>query len=386
MTCPTGADCYRVSTDGIGSSSEIELLVPPSGASSRRSRHNARSRTCHRQSFRALGVSAEVEHALAARDITSPFRIQSLVLAGRARGQRRAREVADRVGQDARLRRCRSSSAPTPATTPAALVLVPTRELALQVRTRSRSSPRRAAAGRDRLRRRPLGAQAKRCEAAHTSSQRPGGSRISIERADLARPRPDPGARRGRPDARHGLQAAGREDRPSHAARAARRCSSRPRSTARSAAGALSTRERARFEAERPRAASRREVEDTFVSVKRTRRSRRSVKELEREPRPRARLRPHEAGRGSARQTLSRRDVPARLASRRHVPVAQRERALARFRSARSRRSSRPTWRPAGSTSTDITHVINYDPPEDRQRATCTASAGPAAPDAAAPE
>ena len=33
------------------------------------------------QSFRALGVSAEVEHVLAARNITSPFRIQSLVLA-----------------------------------------------------------------------------------------------------------------------------------------------------------------------------------------------------------------------------------------------------------------------------------------------------------------
>ncbi len=39
------------------------------------------------QSFRALGVSAEVEQALAARGIAEPFRIQSLVvpdaLAGR---------------------------------------------------------------------------------------------------------------------------------------------------------------------------------------------------------------------------------------------------------------------------------------------------------------
>ena len=45
---------------------------------------------------------------------------------------------------------------------------------------------------------------------------------------------------------------------------------------------------------------------------------------------------------------------------------SQREKALARFERARSTRSSRPTSPPAASTCADITHVINFDAPEDR--------------------
>ena len=52
------------------------------------------------QSFRGLGVSAPVVDALAARSIHEPFSIQTLVLPGRARGPRRAGEIAHRLGED----------------------------------------------------------------------------------------------------------------------------------------------------------------------------------------------------------------------------------------------------------------------------------------------
>src|SRR5438093_952833 len=68
--------CYRERTDGIRPPREIELLVPPSGVSSRRSR-TRKGVEQHMQdtSFRTLGVSAQVAHALAA----TPGRLQDLV-------------------------------------------------------------------------------------------------------------------------------------------------------------------------------------------------------------------------------------------------------------------------------------------------------------------
>ena len=100
-----GADCYLDCTVGIGLACEIELLVPPSGVSSRRSRpRTARSRTLSQKSFRALGVSADVAQALAARDITHAISHPGARHPGRPHGRRRAREGADRLGQDLRLR------------------------------------------------------------------------------------------------------------------------------------------------------------------------------------------------------------------------------------------------------------------------------------------
>jgi superfamily II DNA/RNA helicase len=87
----------------------------------------------HQQSFAALGVSADVIDVLAARDIVTPFQIQTRALPAALEGRdvlaksptgsgktlAFAIPIVQRVSADARR--------------PAALILVPTRELALQV-------------------------------------------------------------------------------------------------------------------------------------------------------------------------------------------------------------------------------------------------------------
>src|SRR5437764_5416200 len=85
------------------------------------------------ESFTALGVSAAVEHALAARDVVEPFVVQSLVLPDALAG--RDVLVKSPTGSGKTLAfgiaLVERISGTTPA--PEALVLVPTRELALQV-------------------------------------------------------------------------------------------------------------------------------------------------------------------------------------------------------------------------------------------------------------
>ena len=167
------------------------------------------------QSFRALGVSAEVEEVLAARDITSPFRIQSLVLADALAGQRRAREGADGSGKTLAFA-LPIVERTTPGNSPAALVLVPTRELALQVTTRSRSfaTPKRLRVATSTAARRS-GRRPSVRRRAHVVVATPGRLQDLIDRRMISLDRvADPHPRRGRPDARHGLQAAGREDPP----------------------------------------------------------------------------------------------------------------------------------------------------------------------------
>ena len=86
------------------------------------------------ESFSALGVSAPVVRALAAPRHHSTVRGPDPRPAGRARRRRRPRRVPHRLRQDARLRDpARRAHARPAAGRPAALVLVPTRELASQV-------------------------------------------------------------------------------------------------------------------------------------------------------------------------------------------------------------------------------------------------------------
>ena len=166
--------------------------------------------------FDALGVSADLVTALAERGITSPFPIQELAvpdaLAGRdVCGQAKTGSgktlafglpIIERVGR-AEPRR------------PRALVLVPTRELALQVHDELGPLGKpRGVRVRRRLRRRQHGAPDQGLRQGRRRRRRHAGphDRPHRSQGDVGRRSRDRGDRRSRPHGRHGLPAAGRVD------------------------------------------------------------------------------------------------------------------------------------------------------------------------------
>src|SRR5258708_31164141 len=86
-----------------------------------------------KESFSALGVSAAVERALAARGIVEPFKIQSLVLPDALAGRDVLAKAPTGAGKTLAFGIPLVERIDVKAAAPAALVLVPTRELALQV-------------------------------------------------------------------------------------------------------------------------------------------------------------------------------------------------------------------------------------------------------------
>ena len=86
-----------------------------------------------KQSFNALGVSAAVEQALAARGIVEPFYIQSLVLPDALAGRDVLAKSPTGSGKTLAFGVPLVERVDVDGPTPEALVLVPTRELALQV-------------------------------------------------------------------------------------------------------------------------------------------------------------------------------------------------------------------------------------------------------------
>ena len=267
------------------------------------------------KSFRALGVSAERRAgACRPRHQHCPFPSRS--------SSSRAPSPAPTCSRSRRPGRarpspsaCRSSSAPTAsAPTPTALVLVPTRELASRWPRSSYfvAKPKRlrvAAAYGGALDRQPGQAAARRAHRRRHAGPAPGSRRAA---AREARQRPDARARRGRPHARHGLQAAGREDRPPPAERApddallgdARRRGRRARPRVHAQPG--------RFAAERPDDADDGEVVDhRFVSVTSDGKVDALIARARGGARARARLRPHEARSRPARRQA----VPARTSA-----------------------------------------------------------------------
>ena len=271
----------------------------------------------------------------------------------RPRRARRPRPVADRLGQDPRLRPAARRAASSPRPRPAALVLAPTRELALQIvdelrdvaAARALSSPRSTAASGSRSR-------PSKAARAHIVVATPGRLEDLLHRGASASTTPDPGHRRGRPDARHGLQAGRRPDRRARPRATARRCSSRRRSRPRPASSPAPTPATPRRHVHEPveddRARSR-----TASSISPRRQGRRPGRRAaRRRARPDARLRPHQARRRPPGQAA--RQAPRSRTRDARQQVAEPAQARARPASPRatSTPSSPPTSPPAGSTST----------------------------------
>ena len=127
------------------------------------------------ETFATLGVSAEVEHALAARGINTPFRIQTLVIPDAVAGRDILGQAPTGSGKTLAFGLPLVELLSTNEKAPAALVLVPTRELALQVTEELRmlGAPRgiRAAVAYGGA---PVAAQAKRLKGAHVVVATPG--------------------------------------------------------------------------------------------------------------------------------------------------------------------------------------------------------------------
>jgi superfamily II DNA/RNA helicase len=135
------------------------------------------------QSFRALGVSAEVERELASRGITEAFPIQELALPDALAGSDVLAKSPTGSGKTLAFGLPIVERVAPDAAAPAALVLVPTRELALQV---TDELARIAAAKRLRVATvyggAPIASQAKRARGAHILVATPGRLQDLFER------------------------------------------------------------------------------------------------------------------------------------------------------------------------------------------------------------
>jgi ATP-dependent RNA helicase RhlE len=135
------------------------------------------------QSFSALGVSAAVERALARLDIVEPFRIQSLVLPDAIAGRDVLAKAPTGSGKTLAFGIPLVERLSASGKTPEALVLVPTRELALQV-----AGAMEGFAGARGIRvglaygGTPVGAQAKRLKGAHVVVATPGRLQDLVDR------------------------------------------------------------------------------------------------------------------------------------------------------------------------------------------------------------
>src|SRR6266550_979520 len=136
-----------------------------------------------KQSFSALGVSAAVEQALAVRGIVEPFYIQSLVLPDALAGRDVLAKSPTGSGKTLAFGVPLVERVDVDGATPEALVLVPTRELALQVADEIASySSAKGVKVALAYGGAPVGPQAKRLQGAHIVVATPGRLQDLIER------------------------------------------------------------------------------------------------------------------------------------------------------------------------------------------------------------
>ena len=127
------------------------------------------------QSFAALGVSAEVAGRLAARDIVMPFPVQTLVLPEALAGRDVLAKSPTGSGKTIAFAVPIVERLDAAEARPAALVLVPTRELALQVSEELEAlAPARGLSIATVYGGVPLRPQSKRAQSAHVLVATPG--------------------------------------------------------------------------------------------------------------------------------------------------------------------------------------------------------------------
>jgi ATP-dependent RNA helicase RhlE len=318
------------------------------------------------QSFRALGVSAPVEQELASRGIVEAFPIQELALPSALAGHDVLAKSPTGSGKTLAFGLPIVERLSPDASAPAALVLVPTRELALQV---TDELARIAAVKGLRVATvyggAPVGAQAKRARGAHILVATPGRLQdlyerrlvsldtISVLVLDEADRMLDMGFRpqverimRRLPASRQTMLFSATLD---------------------GEVGELArtfTRNPSRFDAELPQLDGHAAVDHTFLSVTAADKLDRLVELLEAD-RGLA-LVFVRTKRGADRLALKLRDRGVAAAAM-HGDMAQsaRERALERFRSGRVTTLIATDVAARGLDLESISHVINFDPPED---------------------
>jgi superfamily II DNA/RNA helicase len=318
------------------------------------------------QSFRALGVSPQVAGALEQRNITTPFPIQALVLPDALAGLDILAKAPTGSGKTFAFGLPILERATPADGEPSAVVLVPTRELCAQVAAELEplavTKNLRVAAVYGGA---PIAKQSKRARGAHVLIATPGRLQdlvdrklVSLDRVRVLvldeadrmldmgfKPQVDRLVRRMPRERQTMLFSATLDGQVGELARAY-------------TSGA------SHFEAQPPEDAEQGEVEHTFVSVTAAGKLDRLIEELEAERGLALVFVRTKRGADRLAQKLKTRDVPA-LALHGDMTQGQRERALERFRTGKVPTLVATDVAARGLDLSDITHVINFDPPED---------------------
>ena len=318
------------------------------------------------QSFRALGVSAEVAHALEQRGITTPFPIQALVLPDALAGLDVLAKAPTGSGKTLAFGLSIVERTKAADGLPSVLVLVPTRELAAQVAGEleliGKSKGLHAAAVYGGA---PIASQSKRARTAHILVATPGRLQDLVERRLVSLDRIRVLI----------LDEADRMLDMGFKPQVDRLVGRLPRerqtmlfsATLDGAVGELArayTNNPSRFEAQPPDDVEQGEVAHTFVPVTADGKVDRLIEELEAERGLALIFVRTKRGADRLARKLHLRDVPT-VALHGDMSQGQRERALGRFRSGAVKTLVATDVAARGLDLTEITHVINFDPPED---------------------
>ena len=317
-------------------------------------------------SFRALGVSAPVLEGLAKRGIERPFKIQELVLPHALEGHDVLAKSPTGSGKTLAFALTLVERTDRGASRPSSVVLVPTRELATQVAEEcaqvaaARGLKVVAVYGGT-----PVSAQAKRAREAHILIATPGRLQDLVQRKLV---RLDGVTALVLDEADRMLDMGFKPQ----VERIVRRLPAKRQTMLFSATldGEVAelaeayTHDPVSVEAELPHEADRGEVEHRFVSVTADKKVARLIEELERD-RDLA-LVFVRTKRGADRLARKLRDQGV-AAAELHGDMSQgaRERALERFRSGKVTTLVATDVAARGLDLSEITHVINYDPPAD---------------------